>query len=150
MDIVSFEKISQKNTVSNQSDNTICQNITLSGSDIYYLQCGENLSFWSISEIETPKNLITNNTNNWKFEKPTYGVLSLSANNIFSSPELDVTSSEDAVFITTRTKDGFPRITALTAPINVTLKDTNSLSLTSLTLLPGMSLTHNPQLSDLR
>lgn len=147
MDIASFEKISQKNTVSNQSDTSICQNITLSGSDIYYLQCGEDLSFWSISEIETPKNLITNN---WKFEKPTYGVVSLSANNIFSSPELDVTSGEDAVFITTRTKDSFPRITALTAPINVTLKDTNSISLTSLILLPGMSLTHNPQLSDLR
>jgi hypothetical protein len=70
--------------------------------------------------------------------------------NIFSSPEIDVVSDEDAVFITTRTTDGFPRITALTAPITITLKDTNNISLTRVVLLPGMSLTHNPQLSDLR
>lgn len=147
VDTVSFEKINQKNTITNQWAESLCQNITLSGADIYYLQCENNLSFWSISEIETPKSLISNN---WKFEKPTHGIVSLSVGNIFVSPEIDVVSDEDAVFITTRTTDGFPRITALTAPIAVTLKDTNSVSLTSVVLLPGMSLTHNPQLSDLR
>ena len=147
VDIASFDKINQKNDLFNEWHENICQNITLSGADIYYLQCGNSLSFWSISEIETPKNLTSKN---WKFEKPTHGVVSLSDGNTFSSPEIDVMSDEDAVFITTRTNDGFPRITALTAPITVTLKDTNNMSLTRVVLLPGMSLTHNPQLSDLR
>ena len=147
VDIASFDKINQKNDLFNEWHENICQNITLSGADIYYLQCGNSLSFWSISEIEAPKNLTSKN---WKFEKPTHGVVSLSMGNIFSSPEIDVVSDEDAVFITTRTTDGFPRITALTAPITITLKDTNNVSLTRVVLLPGMSLTHNPQLSDLR
>ena len=147
VDTASFEKINQKNTIANQWAESLCQNITLSGADIYYLQCGNSLSFWSISQIEAPKNLTSKN---WEFEKPTHGVVSLSMGNIFSSPEIDVVSDEDAVFITTRTTDGFPRITALTAPITITLKDTNNVSLTRVVLLPGMSLTHNPQLSDLR
>ena len=147
VDTLSFEKVNQQNTIAHQWNEDLCQNIPLSGSDIYYIQCGNSLSFWSMSEIETPKNPISNN---WKFEKPTHGVVSLSSGNIFSSPETDVVSDEDAVFITTRTTDGFPRITALTAPITITLKDTNGLSLTSVVLLPGMSITHNPQLSDLR
>lgn len=100
---------------------------------------------WSLSLGEMP----TKNGSGWHTSDEANGVISLTAGTTFSQNTFRIDSSEDTIFIVTTTPEGLAKITALTSPITLSLLDKSAKLLTSVVIIPGMSLVHNPQTSDL-
>lgn len=103
-----------------------------------YFACAD----YAVYSRETDPTIIKNIANSLN---PPNALIGLVGGAVFHTKHLRVSSEDDTTFIISQTDQWLPTLTAINSPLQVTLKDSNGDEMTTTFLLPGMSLTHNPQ-----